>query len=327
LSVKIVLFEETKFNSFKIYQKLKKLLKDIKPDILHTHEYKSHILAIAANGIIKNKARVVRTLHGLTAVPFSLRYIKSKIILLIEQLLIEFKTDYVIAVSNAIENILKSKYNRPKIRHIPNGINIPLKINQNSEKIREKFLDGSNTAWIGTAVRLVQVKNIEMLIDAAKIMSESKGQSGFIITVFGSGPLSKKIDSQIKNYKLEKYVKMYPHYDDIISVFNAMDVFVLTSTYEGIPMSLLESMALGVIPVCTRVGGMQEIVQDKKTGFLIESGDSKALAAKLLMLCENINENNNIKENAKSRIEKHYSVKNTVELLNKVYKERKYENN
>jgi len=101
---------------------------------------------------------------------------------------------------------------------------------------------------------------------------------------------------------------------------HAWDVFTLTSESEGLPMSLIEAMSVGVIPVCTRVGGVPEVIEDGMNGFLVESHNSQEMAGKILRICEYDSERiGYLKNNARKTVMERYSIQASLEKLMFLY--------
>jgi len=317
-NVTIHVIDEETNNSFVLCSKIKNLIVKICPDVVHVHEYKSHILTVFAKLLSGSNCKIVRTLHGQTASPFSIKYIKVFIILLLEKILLRYLTDYNIAVSKDIEYMLKRKYKNTRICQINNAVHMPLEVNIDSTDTRIQFGVGVNTFWLGTAARLVGVKNLDMLISAAKILKE-KNVVDFKVSIFGEGPLEKTLQQKIDLYDLKDNVYLHGHNNDLLPVLTALDVFVLTSFNEGLPMSLLEAMSVGTVPVCTKVGGMKEVIEESKSGYLVESNNASQLADVLLFLYNNKELRVTFGNNAKNRVREKYSMENNVKTLLGLY--------
>jgi L-malate glycosyltransferase len=319
LNINIYVIDESIFNSFQILKQLIGLLKDIKPQLIHTHEYKSHIITVFSVKFFRKGIPIIRTLHGLTFSPKNLKYLKSNIILLIEHYILKYYTACIIAVSKSIEETLRKQFPYVNIVQINNSINITDISDNSFENTRKTYEIPEGAFWIGTAARLVQVKNIEMLIETAKVLSH-ENKMNFFISIFGEGPLQKKLEKMINNYDLSSVIKLHGHSTEIVPIMIYWDVFVLTSLSEGLPMSLLEAMSIETIPICTSVGGVKEIIQDGVNGFLIPSNDYKMLADKLYYLSQmDITQKTKIKKCIKETITNQYSLNKNIKSLMDLY--------
>lgn len=317
-NVIVYLIDENSNNGIIISYKIRSLLKKIRPHVLHVHEYKSHILTFIANLSAGSRSNIVRTLHGQTASPIGIKYIKTYTILHLENLLLRYLTDCIIAVSSDLEHLLKKKYKNTRICPINNAVQI-LPVNEiNIEGTRSRLGIGVSTFWIGAVARLVNVKNLDMLIDVARILSDRK-MCDFKISVFGEGPLEESLQQKINRYGLSNTVYLHGHCNNLLPILKSLDVFVLTSLNEGLPMSLLEAMSVGTTPVCTKVGGMQEVIEDKKCGFLINSGSAEKFAEAIISLRENRKLRAFLGSNALNRIQDKYSIEKNVNRLIELY--------
>lgn len=313
------LIDERRCNTVQMLWRMVRLIRHAKPDAIHTHEYKSNILAVCSNIITGRRARVIRTLHGLEHAPRNIRYLKSHIALWIDNIVLSHFTDCIIAVSRFLEGQLHRRYPGTLVRHINNAVDMPKPPVDFSQSIRSSFGISPDTVWIATAARLVPVKNIGMLIDAFKAFKGMNNRK-VRLTIFGDGPLKKSLQDRVRKHGLDDIVYFYGYHDDITSIMHAWDVFALTSESEGLPMSLIEAMSVGVIPVCTRVGGMPEVIEDGVNGFLVESLNSQELAGKILRICEYDPERiGYLKSNARKTVMERYSIQASLEKLMFLY--------
>ncbi|MES2863900.1 MAG: glycosyltransferase family 4 protein [Bacteroidota bacterium] len=131
-------------------------------------------------------------------------------------------------------------------------------------------------------------KNIEMLIEVAKNICQDKADVTFhVVGKKFNDSYQEKIIQLINNYKLEKNVFLYGSKNDIPNVLKQSTIGILTSSSEGLPVSLLE-YGLSKLPViATNVGQIKEVILDNKTGFLIESDDVTTFTNKLIYLIDN----------------------------------------
>jgi glycosyltransferase involved in cell wall biosynthesis len=319
IGIQTIVIDESIYSYVSQYKQIKTKLIAIRPDVIHVHDYKSHVLTSFAKYFGKINGRMVRTVHGLTIIPFNLKILKSYIVIYLEKILLKHFTDCIIAVSRDIEVLFKRKYPHTKICQINNAVEYPLLIKNKSDLLREEFKIPRDSFWIGTAARCVPVKNIEMLIEVAQLMNNSGDKIDFRVSIFGDGQLKNHLFDLIKQNKLEDRVFLHGHNPDILSIMKAFDVFALTSKHEGLPISLLEAMALGTVPVCTRVGGMKEIIEDGESGFLVELDNAKEFAIKISVLYNDPDLRRKIGKNAENRIKDDYSIEGNVRKLSAVY--------
>ncbi len=208
------------------------------------------------------QARIIRHLHGrileprgLTPVYFSAR-----------------DADAVVAVSQAVA----SRVIDGPVRVIYAGVTVPpgdppaLPHRTTSEII------------LGTAGRLVELKGIEYLLSAASALRREF--PGLRVEIAGSGPQRRKLEEAVAHSGLEGHVEFLGWIDDPKSVLPRWDVFVMPSLEEGFPIAALDAMAAGLPVVATSVGGVPELIEDAKTGWLVPPRDADALASRLRLL-------------------------------------------
>ncbi|MCW8855339.1 MAG: glycosyltransferase family 4 protein [Gammaproteobacteria bacterium] len=317
--ISINVIDEDECNSLSIIAQLVYYINIKEPSVIHVHDYKSHVIASIAIYKSLSNPVVVRTLHGLKVVPKTLKMLKSYALSIVENIVLRYKTDCIIAVSKDIEKILVKKYRSVRVEQISNAISI---IEDKSEdykiKIREKYNIEDDQLWIAATSRLVGIKNLKMLIDAiAKI--KPYDINGFVVSIFGTGPLKNDLQKQIDDYNLANVIRMHGHVIDIVDVMPGFDVFVNTSIHEGMPMSVLEAMSCSVPPVCTSVGGMKEIIQNTHNGMLVELNDVDALADVFVLLKRNKKLRKLIGSAARARIINNYNITKSINKLNDVY--------
>ena len=317
LNIKTMILDEKKYNSFQLLIKLIKICKKLKPDIVHVHHNKEHLIGFFATLLSGYKAPLIRTIHGKSKVPDHIRgiqRIRSSIVNWIDQILTKFTTNCIIAVSKDIANDFKKIIDSKKTVHIYNAINIPpgsLSI-KDAQLHRESFNINENF-WIGTAARLVEIKNLELLIETGRLLKQ-KGLR-FKISIFGDGPLFNKLKSIIKEYQLESVVFLHGFEKNMTSIIRSFDVFILSSKHEGLPMALLEAMSLETPVICTAVGGMKEVIIDGANGLLVTPDDPKEMADAVFRLKNDPDLSRRLTQNAKKTIEQEFSIDKNIQKL------------
>ncbi len=319
--ISIEIIDENRHNLFKIIVQCSRILKKVKPDIIHVHRNKEHTVGFFSNIFMCFQTPILRTVHGRNErvkSPPLLKFLRSYLKIWIDSILIKYFCDSIIAVSGEMFEYLQTRKPRGEIRQINNAID-PAKYTQftSSTEIRTRFGVGDKI-WIGTAARLVQAKNIPMLLNAAETLRKTI-ESPFMISIFGDGPLRASLVSAVEERNLSSIVSFHGFEKKILSVIASFDIFVLTSFHEGLPMALLEAMAMARPVICTAVGGMTEVIQNNSTGFLVDSNDHLALAKKLKLLIENPSLRTTVGKNAQKHIIQNYSIGILKENLIKFY--------
>ena len=174
--------------------------------------------------------------------------------------------------------------------------------------------------------RIVPTKGIDTLI---KICSSLKDKNlEFICKIAGSGPSEKHIRRLIKSLHLERYVFLVgpKKEEEIIKLYQEADFFVLPvrrektlDVQDGIPVTLIEAMSMGLIVISTPVSGIPELIDDGETGFLIEPYEYEKGAKIILKLIGDENLRRRIKEKARERVVQRFSLRDCVDRLEQVF--------
>ncbi|MEW5894152.1 MAG: glycosyltransferase [Candidatus Omnitrophota bacterium] len=282
----------------KAISRIRRILRDERIDVIHTHDYKAAVFGlIAAFGL---KVRRVATNHGWTSVSWKLHAYQF-----IEGIFYNM-FDQVVAVSDTVaKRISPFVFNRKKIVVIMNGIP------PDPGKNRGAGDNGGSGAQrniftIGIVGRLSREKGHVYLLKAlAKLMEKGKEKSGkgnVKLLIVGGGPLEEELKRFCGEMKLAfsdcRDLNRLSLPDDCCSaiftgaqqdmsaVYGALDVLVMPSLEEGLPMTLLEAMEAGVPVVATPVGEIPKIIRDGETGFLVKVGDVDGLARILQRISE-----------------------------------------
>jgi glycosyltransferase involved in cell wall biosynthesis len=284
------------YNDWAAYNKLKKLIKEFKPDIVHTHAAKSGALGrLAAKH--SNVPVIVHTFHGHIFHSY-FNSVKTNFFIRTERYLAGL-SDAIVAISDVQKKELSDDFRiavADKFRVIPLGLDLDNFIIDQEEKrnkFREEFGLDDDIVAIGIIGRLVPIKNHSLFIKGLKYVLDNTSVKikAFII---GDGESRTAIEQMANDLGI-KYTKQtdatHPHpliftswRTDIDTIFAGLDVIALTSLNEGTPVSLIEAQAAGKPIVSTRVGGIADVVLENQTALLSEITDEKAFSNNLLQL-------------------------------------------
>lgn len=265
--------DQTRLDTLQILGRLVARLRARRPDVLHAHRYKETIvgtLAAAAAGV----PAVVSTVHGLVGTEGyrGMAALKMRLNDWMERRVIDLRHATVVAVSQDMARRLASRVRVPPTI-IPNGIEFPV---PSGGRPPSWPSDAPAGPVLGTACRLVPVKGLDRLLDAfARVVEEAPDAR---LLVLGDGPLRAGLEGRAAALGLSRRVWFAGHQPEVARWLAGVDLFVLPSLAEGLPMALLEAMALGRPVVASRVGGIPEVVRDGVEGRLVPPGDVEALA-------------------------------------------------
>jgi len=232
-------------------------------------------------------------------------------------------TDRVIAITESVREIL-SRYGVPvnRLRVIYSSVDDHYGVTVDDRRVEEIRGRYMGMKIVGTVGALTEQKNHVNFIDAAKRALDKREDLVFLI--IGEGHLRPMLSEKIKDEGLEGKVLLTGFKKDVQNYLKALDVFVLSSDYEGMGSILLAAMVLGVPVVSTDAGGAGEIVRDGETGLLVPKRNPPALAEAMLRICFDEGLRGYItaqaKENVKNRFLVSRMVNDYLELYNEILK-------
>jgi len=277
-----VLQEKGVFYNIILLIKLLKIIQKEKPDIIHSHKPKENIFSALTAKLIGIK-NLISTMHGASEPFKGFQSLKSSFFNFCNCQILKSCFTHVVAVSKNLRNEMIKYSSASQLRVIANGIDPDMyKINLSKEDAKRKIGLSPELRTVGYFGRFTPIKGLRYLIDAARQISTSSNNVRFFI--FGEGPLKVELEEQAKDLIDSRKIIFPGFIEDVKLYLKAMDIVTLSSLNEGIPMILLEAMANELPIVATRVGGIPEIVEDGKNGFLVPPQNPSALSQKLSLL-------------------------------------------
>jgi len=201
--------------------------------------------------------------------------------------------DVTVAVSEAVRNRLVGEYHYPAGKTITIYNGVDLTFFKKGRAFNLSRLDGEaiqpdKRVRIICVARLSPVKRIDVLLESLALLVKSR--TDWTCTIIGGGPLEKELKEKTQALGLSSCVRFTGHVQDVHSYMDTADLAVLSSDKEGLPLSLVESMACGLPCVVTDVGGNREIVKNGTTGLVVEAGSPKQLADGIAYLLDHSEE-------------------------------------
>lgn len=313
------------------YKRLVKLIKDYKPDVVHTHASKAGALGrLAAHNC--NVPVIVHTFHGHV---FHSYFGKAKTLFYkkVERYMAN-KSSAIIAISDQQKYELTGihKICAPDKTHvIPLGFDLS-RFRDGIETKRADFRKTYNLSddeiAIGIVGRLVPIKNHRMFLDALNtaLKGTTKKVRAFII---GDGEESQAIREYAKQLgfaialpdnQTEKATLTFTSWiKNVDWAYAGLDIVALTSLNEGTPVSLIEAQATDKPIVSTKVGGVEDVVAEGKTALLCDSGDAKTFAQHLLQLIENEELRTQMSSNGWAHVRERYHYERLVKDMRDLY--------
>ena len=288
----------------------KKIIKEIKPDIIYLNSSKAGGVGRLALWF-NRKVKIIYNAHG-WYFNAEISEIKKKIYVLIEKILAK-KTDKIINISkNEYESAISNKIaSKDKMCIIYNGIDFQkfLDANKYRASTRQKYKISNYDILIGVVGRISEQKNPISSIKAFKFVNKSYPNTKIMFV--GSGNLEDEVKEYAKDYNIIDKVIITGWDENVEKYIPAFDIAILPSKWEGFGLAIIEYMACDKPIVASKVGGIKDIIEDKKNGLLINANDTKALSEKIIELIENEDLKNRLIYNNR-QYKFNYNIENVV---------------
>jgi len=290
--------------------KLSRIVKQLRPQIVHAHD--PHGVALAALALSMSTLPMKPPLVAARRVDFHLK----------GNALSRWKyrqVDCFICASEAIRRILVSDgIPEEKTVTVHEGIDLGHVQAAPPANPHQEFWLPHHAPIVGNVAALVPHKGQRYLIDAAALVVREVPDARFLIA--GEGELRPMLERQIKDHRLEKHVLLAGFRPDVLSLLKSFDVFVLSSTTEGLGTSLLDAMACSKPIVATTAGGIPEIVEDKVTGLLVPPRDPESLAQAIVRVLKDPQLRQRYGAAGLARVQERYSADRMVQQTLEVYR-------
>ncbi len=304
LGITLKIFQKkTKFDLNVIGQS-KGFLKEIKPDIVHTHLFAGDTWGRIA-AILAHVPVIISTEHNIN---LDENWLKRII-----KLILSWFTDKIIAVSQGVKDytIKFEKINPQKLEVIYNGIDLN---KFNFRGLRQIELNKINAIVVA---RLAEQKGHRYLLEAMPDII--KKYPGFVLNILGRGNLKDDLEKQAQDLGIANQVVFKGTSLEPEKILNQMDLFILPSVWEGLGIAIIEAQAIGLPVLASNIGGIKELIEHKKTGLLFEPKDPQAIFEAVDLLLSNPEMAKQLVENAHSQVKEKFSLDNMVTQYEKIY--------
>ncbi len=288
---------------------LYQLLRRERPHILHTHSWGTLCEGLVAGRMARIPA-IVHLEHG------TLQTKKYQVRI---QRWAWPQANRLLAVCADVADRMAHTVGVPRsgIRVIRNGVDLRRFQMERRGEARLRLDVPPGVLVVGTAGRLAEVKDHITLLNALRLV-ETSGVP-LLAVIAGEGPLRAALEARIVSLGLQNRVRLLGHRPDIEIVLAALDIFVLSSQSEGLPMAVLEAMASGLPVISTRVGGVDEIIEDGRTGLLVEPRSPEALANAIGLLAGDRDRRQRLGAAGRERATHEFSLETMVADYQRLY--------
>lgn len=279
------------------------------PDILHTHQYVCpYVLPVLLR---RPSLPCVHTIHTLP------RNETSRAGRLLQRLAFRGRI-LPIAINSVVASLARAEYGLPQVSIVPNGIDLtPYRIPRRSVAWRlENQIPLSSVVISCLAHFRPEKEHILLLQSFAQVVRECPGT---LLLLIGDGPLRNSIRNCVSSLHLDSSVRLLGFRYDIPDILAASDIGVLSSSYEGMPLAVLQMMAAGLPVVATCVGGLPALVQPGVTGTLVSPGRPVPLAAALRHLVLDARERARLGLNARQRAFTEFGAEHMADSYCRIY--------
>ena len=315
-NVKYLVREVNLFKDILAFISIYKILKIEKFDIIHTHSSKAGFLArIAAK--LCGDSLVVHTVHGF---PFNdyMNVFKKYFYIKIEKFLSTL-SDAIITVSNLNKKkIIELKISeQSKITNIYSGIDLKLFRKKIDFSLKDELKISDDFVLIGSVGRLSAQKDPLTLVNAFELVLKEIPNVKLVFV--GDGELKHEVLKKINELRLQKSIYLIGNKMDPWNVYPSLDLFVMSSIYEGLGRSITEALCGEVPVVCTNVEGVPELVQNNITGYLVKPKDCNDLAKGILKSLDDMDHSKNMAKAGSKFVNENFDVKNMVKKIDNLY--------
>ena len=285
-----------------------------RPDILHCHLIPSNIIA--------------KPLGALMGVPLILNHdhtndpqrIDNKLLLALDKATNRF-AHHLIAVAGACRDFLIQHESIPpeKITLVPNAIDLrrfsPGQITRRDA--RSKLGLSPDAPVIAGVGRLNSQKNFSLFLDVAAALGPKFPNLRFLLA--GEGPEEAMLREKALQLGLTDRIVFAGYIADTRQVYAAADILLMPSRFEGLPMTLLEAMAMNLPVVASKLDGIAEVIEEGREGYLVDSADVTAFAERCAALLEHPAKSSELATNARAKIEARFSVERMTSAVESIY--------
>lgn len=299
---------------------LRQLLREKSIDILHCHGARAAFYGrLAAFTLGRRRPKVTYTIHGFAAPHYS--FPRRTILLGIERVLAPL-TDAVICVCEAERQAFLAIGPVPseRVHVVRNGIDVAPFRDVVVDRVAQRATLGvpPDVSLVTTISRLYHPRDFETLLRA---FAMARAQSSDIhLLIAGDGPYRPQVKALISRLGLTRDVTLAGFRRDVPQILAVSEVFVLSSAlWEGLPLTILEAMAVGLPVVASDVGGVGEAVVSMETGILVPAKDPKALSGALLRLLSDPQEARTMGHRGRNRVEEFFTLDRMAQETVAVY--------
>jgi glycosyltransferase involved in cell wall biosynthesis len=258
--IETLVLDENQQNPMRILWQLQDFIKTQRPDVMHTHRHKENILG----GILAryNRLPSVRTQHGSSEHQHNSSNPRQRLLHQADYLVGRLLQYKLVAVSDALASEMQTKYPAAQLTVIYNGINT-------ATQSAAPLTHFQRPLQIGIVGRLAPVKRVDIFLETIRCLLTDTMPTGTPqFYVIGDGPLLGDLKQQASDLGIEAHVSFEGHIDDAEQRIARLDLLVICSDHEGLPMVALEAMKHQTLILTHAIGGLPTLLGEGSYGYL-----------------------------------------------------------
>jgi glycosyltransferase involved in cell wall biosynthesis len=281
--------------------KVSRYLKKEKISVLHCHLINISGLLIGILGNIKN---TITTVH--TDVKFTW----------LQRTFLK-QSDIILACGGSVKSNVKGFIPEERITLLNNATSSQKYSTENLELTNKKYNLISDNIVILSLGRLIIAKGYENLVEAFKNVRIKYPKA--VLLIGGEGPEKDNLSEKINSLGLNESVRLLGNVSNVYELYQRANIYVNSSLWEGLPMTLLEAMSFGKPIIATNVGGNGELIIDGVTGTLVKHSNPFELESAIKVMLDNANMRKLLSDNARNYFNRNYTIESHCNILSNVY--------
>lgn len=313
--VPVTVLDEHRHSAAVLVRLLRGHIRHRQTDVLHTHRLKENVLGSVAALTVRG-VRTMRTVHGAPEHAIRSTDLRRQVQRALDNACARYVQQPIVCVSTPLAATLGRHLPPQRLRVIANGVDVAAVV---AAAATDTPLPPTSRRFrIGFFGRLVPVKRLDLVVAIARRL-EREAPGTYAFHVFGDGPQREHIAALVREQGLQDVVQMMGFVAETAPSLRQMDVLLLTSDSEGLPMIVLEAMALDVAVVSRDVGELRTVLDDGRAGTLVAGDDPAAFAAAIAERCATTGADERTMR-ARARVASNYSSLRTASDYAAIYR-------
>lgn len=305
MGLDIKVLKQKKRADLSVVKKLRDIIKEEKYDIVHCHGARANFIAMFLKYYVK--VPMVTTIHSDYLLDFKDNVYKRLIYTFLNKTALKSFKNYIVVSSSYKKMLQERGFGKKDIYIVYNGIGTEREDVLSKEDFLKKYsINYSNQKIVGIAARLDTNKDIITFLDSAKKVIDKRVDTLFLVA--GEGDEEQRLKKYASSLNIEDNVKFLGFVKDKYSFFNALNINTLTSKSESFPYVILEGAKMSKPIVSTNVGGIEDLVENDKNGYLFEVGNSNQMSEYLLNILTDSDKEAEMGENLYNKVSSEFSI-------------------